>query len=515
MSISKTLNAPKSSVAPGIISMCNFVKELEDSGEFAKAAETMGEWWSGVGKRPNVDKLPAEQKAAVLARAGSLSGWLGSLQQAPGSQEKAKDLISEAASLFSSLEDDKNWAETRSDLAVCYWREGAFDEARDVLDDVLARSIDLAPQLRGKILLRGVNVEISTKHFNKADSLIEQATPPIEKSKNSLLRGKLYFHKALILRSRAEDNDDPKLLLSAIDYYKHAGVYYKKAKHNLFLAHVENNTGNVYRLLRDFKNTQTHLDKAIYLYSKLKDQAHAALVYETKAQAYLAELKLKDAEGAARTSVAMVRKGGEQSLLAECLTTLGVVLSRQANFAEAVHAFVEAKEAALLVGDLESAGNAVLTQLEELQPDLSPAVFRSLYIEADELLKKSPRLSTLDRLQAITRKQMEAGKAETEESADSQKMAKLLSYADKLDTLFENKAEFSWENFSLPDAVKIYEGEIIMKALIESSGRVTKAAKMLGLSHQNLSLILHQRHRELKKYCVHRKPRSKSVVKTH
>jgi DNA-binding NtrC family response regulator len=93
-----------------------------------------------------------------------------------------------------------------------------------------------------------------------------------------------------------------------------------------------------------------------------------------------------------------------------------------------------------------------------------------------------------------------------------------LSYVDKLDSLFANKADkavFSWENFSLPEAVRNYEGEMILKALKETSGRITKAAQLLGLSHQNLSLILHQRHKDLKTNCAPRKPRTRSKMKTH
>ncbi len=137
MSISKTVKTPKSSIASGIMAMCNFVKGLEDSGEYVNATLAMGDWWQGVGVRPDVNNLPADEKAAILSRVGALSGWLGSMQQISGSQEKAKDLISEAANLFQSINDDQHWAETRSDLAVCYWREGAFDEARIILQDVL------------------------------------------------------------------------------------------------------------------------------------------------------------------------------------------------------------------------------------------------------------------------------------------------------------------------------------------------------------------------------------------
>jgi tetratricopeptide (TPR) repeat protein len=505
MSISKTLKrSERAGNMDTVIGICNFAGQLADAGEYANAAQAMGNWWHGVGVRPGVDDLPVGKKASILSRIGTLSGWLGSMQQVPGSQEKAKDLISEAANLFEAINDYQNWAETRSDLAVCYWREGAFDEARIILQDVLESEFTLTAELQGKLLLRLVNTEISTKHYRKAMSLIDRATPLIENTDNYLLRGKLYFHKALVLRNLGEDENKSDLLLAAANYYKQAGVYYKKAKHVLFDANVENNLGNVYRLLGDFKNTHAHLDKAIYLYIKLKDQARAALVYENKAQAYLAEQQVKDAISAANTSVAMVRKGGEQSLLAESLTTLGVVLSRGGDIGEAVNSFTEAKETALMVGDREGAGNAVLTQIEELQAELTPADFRSLYLEAAELLENSPKTSTVDRLQKIAKKQFE-------------NIDNFISFSE--DENFTEEENFTplviWEDFSLPDAVLIYERDIIMKALTETGGRITKAAQLLGLSHQNLSLILQQRHRGLKKLCAPRKPRSATKTKTH
>lgn len=518
MNITKTPKEQKLTVGSDITTICNFVKELEDSGEYNNAALLMRDWWQGVGVRPDVDDLPAGKKAAILLRVGTLSGWLGSMQQVPDSQEKAKDLISEAANLFESINDQESWAEARSDLAVCYWREGAFSEAKVVLEDVLGSGLEFSSELHGKILLRAVNVEISTKHYEEAMALISRATPRIASKGSALLRGKLYFHRALIQRGEGEDKNRTDLLLAAIKDYEQAGVYYKKAKHDIYVANTETNLGNVYRLLNDHKNAHFHFDRAIYIYTKLKDRAHGAQVYECKAQALIAENQLEAAETAVRTSVAMIRKGGAQSLLAESLTTLGVVQSRRGNFTDAIHSFVEAKETSLGVGDLESAGNAVLTQLEELQSDLSPAVFRSLYLEADELLKKSPKLSTYDRLQAIARRQIETAPGESEVSNDSEKMVKLLSYVDKLESLFEDKADkavFTWENFSLPEAVRTYEGDLILKALKETNGRITKAAQLLGLSHQNLSLILHSRHKDLKTNCAPRKPRSKGRVKTH
>jgi len=493
MNISKTLK-PLESTASDVMVMCDFAKQLEDSGEYSKAARAMGEWWLGIGIRPNINKLPKNQKAAVLSRIGVLSGWLGSTQQIAGSQERAKDLISESASLFEQIEDRQSWGEARSDLAICYWREGAFDEARVILQDVLDSSFVFSSELKGKTLLRLVTVEISSKHYETASALMNQVASLITDRKNPLLLGKFYFYRAFTLRSQGEDQKKPALLLSAVDDYNKAGLYYKKVKHELFAANVENNLGNTYRLLNDYKNAHSHLDKAIYLFIKLKDQSNAALVYENKAQTYLAEHQLEKAEIAARRSVAMISAGDEKSILAESLTTLAIVLSRGGNIDEAIRTFKEAKETALSVGDEESAGNAVLTQIEELQTSLTPIVFRKLYLEADELLKNSPKISTVNRLQRIARKQFEIGNPES---------------------LLKSEKYFNWKNFSLPDAVQAYERELILKALNEAGGRVTKAAGLLGVSHQSLSLILHQRHEDLQQYRIQRKPRRDLKVKDH
>lgn len=160
----------------------------------------------------------------------------------------------------------------------------------------------------------------------------------------------------------------------------------------------------------------------------------------------------------------------------------------------------------------------MITQMEELQEDLSPKDFHSLYLEADELLKDSPKISTIHRLHRIVRKQFEISGLELEEAADAQKAAKMSSYEDRFEPFARNgkvKLVMDWENFSLPEAVRNFEGEVILKALNEADGRVTRAAKLLGMSHQSLSLILHQRHKDLQQYCVLRRPRNGSKVKAH
>lgn len=487
MNILETLKTPAKMGLDGVLSTCDAAKQLEDSGDFASAAQVLGKWWQGIGARPDLNDQPQDKKAAILARVGVLSGWLGSMQRVAGSQEAAKDLISESANIFEKLGDDQSWAETRSDLAVCYWREGAFGEARIILHDVLDHGFELEPEIMGKLLLRAVNVEISTKHYDKAMDLINRATLAASKGRN-LLRGKLYFHRALIQRGEGEEKNRTDLLYAAVEDYQKASVYYKKAKHDVYAAATENNLGNLYRLLGEHSNAHAHLNNAIFLYLELKNQVHAAQVYECKAQVFLTQQQLDEAEIAARSSVSILRASDERSLLAEALTTLGVVLSRRSNIETAVSSFNEAKEAALEVGDRQSAGNAVLTQIEELESHLDHQAIQELYSDASNLLEDSPQISVFERLQKIAVKQIRAEPA-----------------VRKID-------EAAWENFSLQEAIHAYEGGIILKALTESDGRVTRAATLLGMSHQNLSLILRQRHSELQVHCRTRKPRE---VKSH
>ena len=66
---------------------------------------------------------------------------------------------------------------------------------------------------------------------------------------------------------------------------------------------------------------------------------------------------------------------------------------------------------------------------------------------------------------------------------------------DKLSPLMEVP-----EGFSLPDAALAFEARYIAFALQTNAGSVTKAAKLLGISHQNLSLQLTQRHQTLRSF---------------
>jgi DNA-binding NtrC family response regulator len=67
--------------------------------------------------------------------------------------------------------------------------------------------------------------------------------------------------------------------------------------------------------------------------------------------------------------------------------------------------------------------------------------------------------------------------------------------------------------YSLEAEVLRYEGSLIRKALEASGGSVTRAARLLGVTHQGLAFILNGRHSDLLAIRTPVKRRRKSIIK--
>src|SRR2546423_12641579 len=108
---------------------CRLAKQLEKLGKYDLAYEAMAEFWPDRNE-PNINGLDAIQQGEVLLRVGAVAGWLGSTDQTAGGQETAKNILTISIEIFERLQKTDRVAEARGDLAICYHREGAWDEAR-------------------------------------------------------------------------------------------------------------------------------------------------------------------------------------------------------------------------------------------------------------------------------------------------------------------------------------------------------------------------------------------------
>lgn len=487
-------NLSDSATAENVLPLCEFAKALEEAGEFEQAAETLSPFWRGLLNRPDTAGLDENAKAELLLRSGTLTGWLGSAKQVSGAQELAKDLICESAAIFQNLGISEKVAESNVDLAICYWREGALDEARVTLKLVLEKLGDARSEQRLRALLNSAIVERAATRDHDALTIYKQAAPLFDLSSNNALKGKFHNSHATLLTNLGTSENREEYIDQALVEYAAASYHFEQAGHKRFQARVENNVGFLFATIGKFDDAQEHLIRARALHLSAGDRGGAADVEDTRAQAFILEGKYEHAERAARSAVRSLRQGEEHALLAEALTTHGKALARLNQAPVAKTALDQAVEIAQTAGNPDRGGIAAVTAIEELSTYLSREVLQDYYRTAEQLLANSQNLSLKNRLGECARRVLSISLAQDADQSSAGSMP---------------------PGFSLDAEVLRYEGSLIRRALEDSGGSVTRAARMLGVTHQGLAFILNGRHNDLLAIRTPVKKRRRSIIRNH
>ena len=452
------------------------------AGQYEAARDALGDLWRGVGVRPNVDGLNERTAAEVLSQAGVLSGWLG----VTGSEDAAKDLISESAEIFERLGEVNRAALARADLALCYWREGAYDEARVMLEDAAARITGDA-ELKAKTVQRLVVVETSAGRYGDALRRLTEAAPLFGEGASHALRGGFHNELAMVLQLLAKAERREGYFDRAIIEYTAAIHYFGQARHERYVARIENNLAFLLYKLGRHADAHEHLDRAQLIFTKLKDAGSVAQVDETRARVFIAERKYAEANRVLAGAIQTFERGGNSALLADALTLQGVAWARLGGRESSINVLRHAADMAEGVGAHVNAGLALLTLLEEhgARRTLPPAEVYDAYLRADELLKATQDAEDIARLRASARVVM-------------RRLAGM---------------QIKEKNFTLHGAVHELEARLIGQALAEAGGSVTKAARLLGLPHQTLGTMLNTRHTNLLRKRTPAKKRKRSIIK--
>jgi tetratricopeptide (TPR) repeat protein len=464
---------------------CRIAADFIQTGQYEAARDALGELWRGVGGRPEVEKLPPLTAAEVLLQCGTLTGWLGSVRNVPGAQEQAKDLLSEALREFQSQGQYEKASEAQYELGICYWRLGAYDEARVVMGEALKPLREADVELKAKILVRRTLVEISENRYSDALNILREAEPIFEVASDAL-KGRWHGQKGLVLRRLATAEGRADYADRAIIEFTAAIYHYEQAKHERYCALNLNNLAMLLYRVGRYKEAHEHLDRAQVIFTRLKDSGNLAQLDETRARVLIAEKKYQEASRAMVGVIQTLDEGGESALLADALTVQGVAHARLGSFQSSLNIFNRAIRVAQDSGALTNAGLASLSLIEEHGAErLSEKELYEVYRRADELLKGTQDAEDIARLRACARVVM-------------RRMAGM-SLRDG--------------NFSLFGAVNELEARLIGHALDEAQGSVTAAAKLLGLRYQTFTTILNTRHKRLLEKRTPAKKRKRSIMK--
>ena len=460
---------------------CALSNSFLKTGDYEGAVEALEGLWRGARARPATEGLGACAAAEVLVQAGRLTSALGGARRIEGAQEAAKNLLSEGAGIFERLGDARKMAEARTDLGVCYWREGAFEEARVVLRAALGGLGREDAEQRALALIRLAIVEHSAGCPRGAVEILAEAAPHVEASASDIIKGNFHSERANAFVVLA-DAGEAGMLDRALVEYAAASYHLEQAGHTRYLANNENNLAYLFNRLGRYEDAREHLARARSLHASLKDAVIVAQCDETLARVLVAEGRFDEAARVAAAAVRVFEDGDRQALLAEALTTLGVAQARGGLYGEARTSLARASEVAEGAGDRAGAGLAALTLVEELVEQLGHAELCDAFARAHETLSGTHNPDTLSRLTDCARRAMDSFMASREEGDDADGLS----------------PEERWEGFSLKSEVMRYEAELISRALRDADGVVSRAAKLLGFKHhQTFVALLNNRHKEL------------------
>lgn len=483
-SLQRRLDEPHLTADERALIRCRVAADLIHTGQYERAREALGDLWRGVGVRPNLEGLEETTAAEVLLQCGSLTGCLGTSKRAEGAQDAAKDLISEARRLFEAHGQQAGVAEAEHELGVCYWRAGAFDEARVVLQEAARKLGEGETELRAKVLARSTLVEISAGRYHDALKILDEAESVFGAASDAL-KGRWHGQRGVVLRrlGTAEGRED--YFDRAIMEYTAAVIHFERAQHERYCGNAENNLAFLLYKLGRHGEAHRHLDRAQRIFARLGDAGNTAQVRETRARVFLAEKKYKKARDSITGAVGALEKAGESALLADALAVQATVEARLGSHYLSLPTFRRAVKVAESAGALESAGLAALSLIEEHGATrLSEEELYETYCRADDLLRRTQDAEAVARLRACARL-----------------MARRLT---------EGRMG---AGFSLDEATQAYEAKFIARALKDAGGSVTRAARRLGIPYQKLSYLLETRHKDLLPARTPARKRRRSIIK--
>lgn len=479
---SPKLEASNLSLNERALLRCQSALELKDKGEYERAKEVLRPIWRGLVERPETSDLHPSVAAEVLLCVGILTGWIGSRHEIKQAQEAAKNLITESITYYESVGDVRKIAAARAEIAYCYWREGALNEARIMLSQALEK-LTAEGNTRARALLKLAVVEWTASRYTVALEILTTNAPLFNKLTNYTTKGTYHNQLAIVLRYLASADKSREYLQRAITEFEKADQNFKAARNNVFRASVKNNVGLILLNQGRFKESHKYLAEARRLSASVRDKVRIAEIDESRAQVLIAEKKFKDAAATAGNAVSVLEKSGQRCLLADALTTHGIALARLRKRDQAQYTFQRAIEVAHQVGALNKAGIAALTLIEEIE-DLSSETLHAAYYRASEWLATSQSRELLLRLNAAARRVLLSLRTETKASGAAE--------IDSTENLMNKPCDLQAE-------VLKYEGVLIRHTLAKVSGSVTRAASLLGMSYQGLAYVIQARHKDLLK----------------
>lgn len=351
------------------------VFRLERIGDYEKAFELLSSFWSDITELPNVSELPPILAGEILLRCGAVVGFLGNLKQIPNAQEYSKNVLTAARSKFIELYKPEKIAECENYLSLSYWRRGEIKEATAWIETSLSHKLNNRDGIR---LYSHIIKTLNLLAESKDDEVIEYLI-----SVHSYFEETDYFLRGCYCTNLSLAYKNADKLDESLRHLNFARFCHQKSNHLSYLASVENNLAQLYKLRGEFSDAFEAVENAIRLYTKINDARWKALAIDTKAQIFIAQEDFENAVKFADEAIEILNFGDNAGILSELYLTKATALFFEGNIAQAVLAISEAVQLAKIAGEAQT--KRIAESFETAWRTKFPPKIQRLYSEQEKL----------------------------------------------------------------------------------------------------------------------------------
>ena len=337
-----------------------FLRELftlERSGEFDLALNELKGIWDDTTEMPTVTGLDSRTSAEIHLRCGALLGFIGHIRQIPTSQERSKNLLTHARSLFLEIYDNEKIAECENYLALAYWRMGEAREAESWIDESQSHELPLTCDarlyshvIRNLVLLSQQRyAEIQVSFATLKGTFLEFA--------DDFLTGNFYMNYGVAAKNLGD-------IPAALEALETARNHFERSGNKIQVAMAENNLSQLYKRERRFQAAHSAIDRASKLFRQIGDRTREGFSYDTKALIYFDESRYPEALATVNRAITILGTSENFGYLTETILTKAKVQLHTDGFSIATMTLLEAIDLAKVrIG--EDAAHRLVREFEQ------------------------------------------------------------------------------------------------------------------------------------------------------
>lgn len=312
---------------------------LERSGLFEQALMELRGTWDDTTVEPSVEDLDSRLAADIYLRCGALIGFLGHSRQIPSAQERSKNLLTKARSIFLELYQPEKLAECENYLALAYWRTGEINEAESWIEEAQSHELPEGCDARLYSYVIRDLVRLSQKRFAEICENFSTLRQSFLENADNFLIGNYYMNFGIAARNIGDISRSLESLYQARDFFVSAG-------NKVQVAMAENNLSYLYKSERRFVEAHKAIDRSTDLFKQIGDRTREGFSLDSKALIFFDEGRYEEALDAVDQGIAILAKSENYGYLTETIATKAKIQLFSSDFSTATLTLLEAVELA-------------------------------------------------------------------------------------------------------------------------------------------------------------------------